>query len=178
MQCRRDNSAILLSHFLLHLCSGSEFRHVIIYPKSVILCYLRSVCAWKACICEISRKACKNRSGHAHTQNTYVDEYHRDQKGLCKTRLFPHFLAGMLASVFPVLHSSVRLRGRQSATGAYFAGWLYWRCRIESRFRIFCPSKLSPLQPLQRRLRCAAACTKIDAGNRTAYTAKWKETAS
>lgn len=112
------------------------------------------------------------------TLKTYVDEYHRDQKGLCKTRLFPHFLAGMLASVFPVLHSSVRLRGRQSATGAYFAGWLYWRCRIESRFRIFCPSKLSPLQPLQRRLRCAAACTKIDAGNRTAYTAKWKETAS
>lgn len=34
----------------------------------------------KAYICEISRNACKNRSGRAYARNTYVKEHCRDQK--------------------------------------------------------------------------------------------------
>lgn len=69
--------------------------------------------------------------------NMLVDEYHRDQRVCVKAtaHTFLHFLARTFASVFLVLHSSARLSHRL----------VVWRCWIESRFGIFCPSKLSPL---------------------------------
>lgn len=170
-QCRWDHSAKSFSAAFVFWSFATSF-----YTPNL---------SWSVtvAVCVISRKTCKYRSGQAYARNTDVDEYRRDQKVCAKPDFSTRSLAGLFATVVLVLHSSVRgvhweALSRQSATGAYFAGWLCLRCRTESRFRIFCPSKLSPLQPLRRRPHCAAACTKIDAGNRTAHAAKWKETAS
>lgn len=110
--------------------------------------------------------------------NTFVDEYRRGQK-VCARPDYSTLLGSDVCNCL-ALHSSVHLRGAEhtKCDRGIFCWLVVWRCGVESRFRIFCPSKLSPLQPLQRRLHCTAACTKIDADNRTAYAAKWKEKAS
>lgn len=81
--------------------------------------------------------------------NTLVDEYHRDQRVCVKAmaRTFLHFLARTFASVFLVLHSSARLWGAEQTKcdRGIFCRLVVWRCWIESRFGIFCPSKLNPL---------------------------------
>lgn len=97
MEVTKADEPILLSHSLQR-CWWSEFRCVIQYPKSVILhqsdwlCVIyislcASVCAWKAWVWVISRKACKKRSRCTTiAQNKHFSRWiSQGSKGLCKS---------------------------------------------------------------------------------------------
>lgn len=97
------------------------------FSVTLAVCYLRPcvlACAWKACVLELSRKACKNSIGRSEQlcQRTWPGA-----KGLRKTRLFCTSWPGCLhlSSLSYIQECIWEALSRQSATGAYFAGWLH-----------------------------------------------------
>lgn len=119
---------VSLCHSIPQICHSPSQWLTVSYCIYISLCAL--ACAWKACMWVISRKACKNRSGciTIYAQNKHVSRWiSQGSKGLCISN-GPHFstlLGPNVCICLPCPTFKCTSVSRQSATEAYFAGWLY-----------------------------------------------------